>query len=177
MVGGFLIGAGPGHPFLQGFRRQLRLDRLHILPGLIRGRGDLPVIHIHGKGDIAFTGKFRRDGLNLVIETPPFMDQQNGRRRCYLRINDRGRHRLTAIERNAHVLGHVGRRPRQNGISQNCGKRQGRRALHDITPCIHDVSLLSEYYLKSVTVKIGRPHSGGKQEIKKRAGITSRPRL
>jgi hypothetical protein len=99
------------------------VDRLHQRHRAISvGRG-LAIVEIDGQRRVAFFGKSGGDAADLIVQTPPFVDENDaaGWQRTG-RCGERGADRSSVRQREAHRPCRRGGRPRPLGIGKHGGK-------------------------------------------------------
>ncbi len=117
-----------------------RIDRLAQTFRLVRRARHLALVQVDRERGVPLARQFARDRLDLVVEPPPFMDQQYRRRRSVRRQRQRRMHPLAAAGLQVHVLERRCRRPCQFRVGENGGeRRRGHEASQDLAATGLDV--------------------------------------
>ena len=135
------MAAQPSDPGGQRIGRLIRLDRLHIAARLAGVTGRLAAVEIDRQGDVAFLGELRGNRLDLIVKSPPFVDQEDRRSPGGIGQCQRGSDRATGPGGDGYLLQVRSRRPRQRRIGEDRRQWQRRRALENRATCVHGKSL------------------------------------
>jgi hypothetical protein len=116
------VAAQPGDPRRDRVGRLAAIDRLHQAARAIAGRRHLAVVEIDGEREVACARELGCDRLDLVVQAPPFVDQQDGRCRRLGGQGERRVHLLAALGGQAHVLEPLGGGAGELGIGEHRGQ-------------------------------------------------------